>query len=180
MHLVEQRRIDRHDPAWTALDKATFTSKNLYNLALYTQRQAYLHENRRVIGYGELDKLSQPTDAYRALPAKVAQLALKQVCTAWDSYFVAMAEWDNHPGKFKGQPKLPRYKDKQHGRNLLIYTSQAVSRDPKHAGFIVPSHIPISLRVSSPPIIWMPSPTSAPVPSPPTNTRPAVPSSTVL
>lgn len=145
MHLVEQHRIDRYHPAWQAIDAATFASKNLYNLALYTKRQAYIHEDHRIIGYGELDKVLQPTDAYRALPAKVAQWVVQQVCTDWDSYFAAVAEWEKHPGKFKGHPKLPQYKDKLTGRNLLIYTSQAVSRDSKNAGFIVPSQVPIRL-----------------------------------
>ena len=145
MQLVEQHRIDRNHPAWHAIDEATFASKNLYNLALYTRRQAYIKENHRIIGYGELDKLLQATDAYRALPAKVAQWVLKQVCTAWDSYFAAVAEWTANPTKFLSHPKLPQYKDKQKGRNLLIYTSQAVSRDPKNTGFIVPSQVPLRL-----------------------------------
>jgi putative transposase len=145
MQVVEQHRIDRHHPAWPAMDEATFASKNLYNLALYTKRQAYIHDNHRIIGYAELDKLLQSTDAYRALPAKVAQWVLKQVCTAWDSYVAAVAEWHKTPAKFLGHPKLPQYKDKQKGRNLLVYTSQAVSRDPKNGGFIVPSQVPIRL-----------------------------------
>ena len=35
MQLVEQHRIDRHDPRWVAIDLAAFASKNLYNAALY-------------------------------------------------------------------------------------------------------------------------------------------------
>jgi putative transposase len=141
MQLVEQTRIDRHSPHWKTIDAATFASKNLYNASLYLKRQAYIHENHRVISYAELDKLMQGTDAYRALPAKVSQWVLKQVCSAWDSYFAAVQEWEQHPEKFLGHPKLPKYKDKQSGRNVLIYTSQAVSRDPKNAGFIVPSGV---------------------------------------
>ena len=89
-----------------------------------------------------LDKQLQPTAEYRAIPAKVAQWVLKQVCAAWDSYFAAVAEWQAHPEKFKGHPKLPKYLPK-HGRNLLVYTSQAISRDPKNAGWVVPSGVAI-------------------------------------
>jgi len=142
MQLVEQHRIDRHDPRWQAIDSATFTSKHLYNAAMYVKRQAYIHEGHRVISHTDLDKLLQPTDEYRALPAKVAQWVLKQVCAAWDSYFATIAEWERNPGKFLGHPKLPKYLDKQ-GRNLLVYTAQAISRDPKNAGWIVPSQVPI-------------------------------------
>ena len=113
MQLVEQHRIDRYDPRWKAIDEATFASKNLYNAAMYVNRQAYIHEQHRVISYADLDKQMQLTEEYRALPAKVAQLVLKQVCAAWDSYFAACAEWERHPSKFLGHPKLPKYLDKQ-------------------------------------------------------------------
>jgi putative transposase len=142
MRLVEQHRIDRHDPRFVAIDTATFASKNLYNAALYRKRQAYIFENQRIISYADLDKLMQPTLEYRALPAKVAQWVVKQVCAAWDSYFAAVAEWQIHPERFKGHPKLPRYLAKT-GRNLLVYTNQAISRDPKNAGWAVPSGVPI-------------------------------------
>ena len=89
MHLVEQHRIDRHDLRWQAIDAVTFASKNLYNAALYVTRQAYIHQGNQVIRGTELDRLMQGTVEYRALPAKVAQWALKQVCAAWDSYFAA-------------------------------------------------------------------------------------------
>ena len=51
MHLVEQHRIDRHDPRWQAIDAATFASKNLYNAALYLTRRASICEHHRVIAY---------------------------------------------------------------------------------------------------------------------------------
>lgn len=142
MQLVEQHRIDRHDPRFAAIDAATFASKNLYNAALYRKRQAYIFERQRIISYTDLDKLMQSTTEYRALPAKVAQWVLKQVDAAWKSYFAAVAEWNAHPDKFKGHPKLPKYLDKQ-GRNLLVYSDQAISRDPKNAGWVVPSGVPI-------------------------------------
>jgi putative transposase len=147
VQLVEQHRIDRHDLRFTAIDAATFASKNLYNAALYTKRQAYIFENHRVISYADLDKQLQPTAEYRALPAKVAQWVLKQVDAAWKSYFAAVVEWNSHPEKFKGHPKLPKYLGKQ-GRNLLVYTDQAISRDPKNAGWVVPSGVPIRVATN--------------------------------
>src|SRR5262249_49264686 len=96
--------------------------------------------------YKDLDRLMQATAEYRALPAKVAQWVVKQVCAAWESYFAAIAEWTIHPEKFTGHPKLPKYLDKD-GRNLLAYTDQAVSRHPKNAGWVVPSGV--SIRVAT-------------------------------
>jgi putative transposase len=142
VQLVEQHRIDRHDPRFAAIDAATFASKNLYNASLYHKRQAYIFENHRIISYQDLDRLMQPTAEYRALPAKVAQWVLKQVDGAWKSYFAAVAAWNAHPEQFKGHPKLPKYLDKQ-GRNLLVFTDQAISRDSKNAGWVVPSGVPI-------------------------------------
>jgi len=141
MQLVEQHRIDRHDPRWQAIDAAAFASKNLYNSALYQMRQAFIATNY-VIPYEELAVIMQPTLQFQALPRKVAQWVVKQVCSAWTSYFAAVAEWRVRPGKFKGHPKLPKYLAKQ-GRNLLVYTDQAISRSKKNAGWIIPSDVPI-------------------------------------
>jgi putative transposase len=138
MRLVEQHRIGRHDPRWPAIDAATFASKNLYNAALYVKRQAFIHQGHIAISYADLDKQMQGTEEYSALPAKIAQWVLKQVCVAWDNYFAAIAQWRAHPEKFTGRPKLPKYLPKQ-GRNLLVYTNQAISRDSKNAGWVIPS-----------------------------------------
>lgn len=149
MQLVEQHRIDCHDPHWKVVDEATFASKNLYNAAMYLKRQAYIFEQNRILSYAALDQLMQPMAAYRALPAKVAQWVLKQVCTAWDSHFAAVKEWESHPEKFLGHPKLPKYLKKD-GRNLLVYTSQAMSRHPKNAGWIIPSGVDIRIPTKIP------------------------------
>ena len=67
---------------------------------------------------------------YRALPAKVAQWVLKQVDAAWKSYFAALAEWNAHPEKFTGHPRLPKYLDKD-GRNVLVYTDSGHQSRPQ-------------------------------------------------
>jgi putative transposase len=147
MQLVEQHHIDCHDPRRVAIDTAAFASKNLYNAALYFTRQGYIKDHT-VLGYGELDKLLQSSDEYRALPAKVAQWVVRQVTLAWKSYFAACATWETEPLRFLGHPKLPKYRDKQ-GRNLLIYTEQAISRHSKNAGWIVPSGLPIRVATKA-------------------------------
>lgn len=141
MRLVEQHRIDRHDPRFAAIDAAAFASKNLYNAALYLTRQAFIHQ-RQILSYENLAREMKTTEAYRALPAKVAQWVLKQVALAWTSYFAACAAWQADPSHFLGHPKLPKYLDKR-GRNLLTYTDQAISRAPRNQGFVVPSGLAI-------------------------------------
>jgi putative transposase len=134
---VEQHRIDRHDPRWAAIDRAAFASKNLYNAALYRTRQAYLRE-RRVIPYPSLVRDMTQTHEYRALPAKVAQWTLKQVCAAWRSSLAAERSYRADPSRFRAHPRLPRYLDK-HGRYLLTYTTQALGRPAYKEGRIQPS-----------------------------------------
>ena len=72
MRLVEQHRIDRHDSRFALIDTVAFASKNLYNATLYHTRQAFIVRGQR-IHYAALAREMQPHDAYRALPAKVAQ-----------------------------------------------------------------------------------------------------------
>lgn len=145
MRLVERHRIDRHDPRFASIDTAAFASKNLYNAALYQMRQQFIRD-QAVISYSALDRLMQPTEQYRALPAKVAQWVLKQVCFAWKSYFAACATYQATPSAFLGHPKLPKYLDKR-GRNLLTYTEQAISTVALREGVIVCSGL--SVRIAT-------------------------------
>jgi len=143
MLLVEQHRINRHDPRFAAIDAAAFASKNLYNATNYLLRQAYILRAER-IRYPALARQMQVTAPYRALPAKVSQWVLKQVCAAWDSYFAALSAWKADPSRFLGRPRLPKYLDK-HGRNLLTYTLQAISRPLQRQGIVQPSGLPIQV-----------------------------------
>lgn len=149
MQLVEQHRIDRQDPRWKAIDDAAFTSKNLYNAALYMMRQLFTRA-AVLLSYEELDIIMQPEPPYQALPAKVAQWVLKQVHNGWKSYFHACAEYRAHPNKFKGHPRLPGYLDK-HGRNVVVYTSQAISRAKKNSGWVMPSGVAIQVATKHTP-----------------------------
>jgi IS605 OrfB family transposase len=144
MPLVEQHRIDRHDPRFAAFDAAAFASKHLYNAALSLTRQAFIHQ-RQVIAYEELARDMKPAEAYRALPAKVAQWVLRQVTLAWTSYFAACAAWQADSSRFLDHPMLPKYLDKR-GRNLLTYTEQAINRAPKNRGYVVPSGLDIRVK----------------------------------
>lgn len=146
MQLAEQHIIDRKDPRWSVIDSACFLSKNLYNAANYLVRQEFIF-NDRYISYRELDKMMQHQVDYCALPAKVSQWVLKQLDHDWRSFFAAQAEYLCCPDKFSGRPKLPKYKHKTTGRNLLTYTIQAVSGCAfKEKGVIIPSRLKITIE----------------------------------
>jgi putative transposase len=65
-------------------------------------------------------------EAYQALPRKVSNQVLIQLHQAWEGFFEAMDEWREHPERFTGRPKLPGYKHKSEGRNLLVYEKGAI------------------------------------------------------
>lgn len=144
MQLVEQHCIKRNDPRFKVIDEASFASKNLYNAALYEIRQAFIKRGYRIF-YPELYHLMKSHEAYRALPAKVAQQVLKLLDKNWTAYQEALKAYQDDPTKFQGRPKMPRYKDKQKGRNVLIYTIQAISSKGLKRGGITPSGLPIEV-----------------------------------
>lgn len=146
MQLVEQHIIDKTDPRWRVIDAACFLSKNLYNAANYLVRQEYIFK-QRYIPYAQLDKLMKDNPDYCALPRKVSQWVLKQVDHDWQAFFAALKEWQIHPEKFTGRPRLPKYKHKTEGRNLLTYTAQAVGKRVfKKKGVIQPSRLAITIQ----------------------------------
>ncbi len=145
MQLTEQHVIDSKDPRFALIDGAAFSSKNLYNAALYEIRQAYLFQ-RRYLTYNEMDKRMQQHEAYQALPAKVSQQVLMQLDQAWKGFFEALEAYEEDPSKFCGRPKLPKYKHKTEGRNILIYTVRAVSKKGLKKGLIQPSRLAISVK----------------------------------
>jgi putative transposase len=145
MKLVEQHVIDRNDPRYGVIDAAAFASKNLYNAALYEMRQAFIHEGKH-LSYNEMDRRMQRHEAYKALPAKVSQQVLMLLANNWKALKEALKAYKKDPSKFTGRPRLPRYKHKSEGRNILVYTIQAISQKGLKRGLIEPSMLPISMK----------------------------------
>src|SRR5258708_3809049 len=145
MQLVEQHCIRKSDPRYAIIDEAAFKSKNVYNAALYEMRQAFIH-HCVYLSYEEMDTRMQPHEAYKALPAKVSQHVLKQLADAWKAFREAKAAYEEDPSTFTGRPKLPKYKHKTEGRNLLIYTIQAISKKGLKRSLIQPSMLPIEVQ----------------------------------
>src|SRR6266568_3823006 len=147
MQLVEQHIIGSNDPRYRVIDEAAFKSKNLYNAANYEIRQAFIHQGI-YLSYEEMDKRMQSHEAYNALPAKVSQHVLKQLAAAWKAFREAKAAYEEDPSPFTGRPKLPGYKHKTEGRNMLVYTIQAISRGKNglQRGIIQPSMLAIEVK----------------------------------
>jgi putative transposase len=67
--------------------------------------------------------LLRKTDVYRNLPAQTAQQILRLLDKNWKSFFNAIKDWSEHPKKYQGKPRLPRYKPKA-GESIVIFTNQ--------------------------------------------------------
>ena len=120
MRRVEQHMIEKSHPQFRAIDEMALASKNLWNLANYHVRQAFIFQKHYLTNTATFHLLKQ-TDAYKALPSKVANQVLLQLHRAWTAFFEAMEVYREHPKKFLGRPKLPNYLPKTRGRNLLVF-----------------------------------------------------------
>ncbi len=152
MQLVEQHCISKSDPRYSVIDEAAFKSKNLYNAALYEMRQAFFTDGI-YLNYNEIQRRMQSHEAYKALPAKVSQQILMLLANNWESFKEAKKAYEENPSKFTGRPRLLKYKHKTEGRNILIYTMQAVSRRKRslQRGIIKPSMLPIEVKTQQDP-----------------------------
>jgi len=145
VQLVEQHVINRSDPRYALIEAAAFKSKNLYNAALYEIRQAFIQKGT-YLNYNEMDRRMQSHEAYKALPTKVSQQVLILLHKNWTSFFEAREAYKENPSKFTGCPRLPKYKHKTEGRNILVYTVQAISKRGLKHGLVQPSMLPISVK----------------------------------
>ncbi len=71
---------------------------------------------------------------------------MRQVAGDWSNFWKAQAAYQKCPTQFTGRPKLPHYKSKQTGRNLLVYTRQAISQPALKTGRICPSRLAITVQ----------------------------------
>ena len=121
MHLVRQVQLKSSE----LLERITFLSKNLYNVATYTIRQRFFKDHHW-IRYNELWNMLKSHNAYQELQTTCGshppQQVLKQVDNNFKSFFTSIKNWKENSAKYRGRPKLPHYKRKN-GRNLVYFTS---------------------------------------------------------
>ena len=146
MRLVERHLIRKNDPRFAIIDAAAFASKNLYNQANYQIRQSFIREGK-YLPYAEIFHRLKKHECYQALPRKVSNSILIQLHNNWLSFFEASKVYQEDPSLFPGRPKLPNYKDKEKGRNILIYDKQALGkRIFDKTGKLVPSGLPLEMQ----------------------------------
>jgi len=144
MKLVERHIITKQNKLFKEIDTLAFLSKNLYNAANYLIRQEFI-SNNKYLSNGEVYHLIKASVDYKALPAKVSNQVLRVLERNWKSFLAASREFKINPKKFLGKPKLPKYKDKIKGRNIVIYELGALSKPGLRNGLVKLSKTNISI-----------------------------------
>jgi len=140
MILVEKHIIKNTHKFYKECDHLSFLSKNLYNKANYIIRQKFIETSKKkeqgevehatYLNYYDINKLMiKENDVdYITLPRKVSNGILRLLDKNWRGFFQSIKDWKKNPEKYQGRPKLPRYKDAEKGRNVVIYEKQAISK----------------------------------------------------
>lgn len=122
IRLTQQIIVSEKHRHYASLDRLCWLSKNLYNVALYHIRQQY-KKDKTYLSYNKLYHLlydSHQPD-YFALPyTQCAQQVLRLVDKCYTSFFGSIKS-----SKMKGKKlHCPKYKDKEKGRYVVVYTNQ--------------------------------------------------------
>ena len=137
--ILSERHIIKNSELFNELDNMCFLSKNLYNKGLYIVRQHFFN-TEKYLNYNTLEnilKKSKDVDYY-ALPTKVSQQILMVLDNNFKSFFKLLEKKEK--GLYKEKVKIPKYLDKD-SRNLLIFTSQAISKKFIKNGIIKLSNV---------------------------------------
>ena len=115
-----ERHILKHN--LKEIDELCFNSKNLYNYCNYILRQSFIQTGKLPKEYELSKQLTKDKQQdWIKMGANTNQQILKLLYKNWKSFFEANKEYKKNPSKFKGKPTLPKYKDKEKGRNVVIF-----------------------------------------------------------
>lgn len=128
MILVEKHIITKSNSNWKSIDYFSFISKNLYNQAIYYVKQQY-QETGKFLRYYDIEKHFRKDDNenYCKLPNNTSQQILRVFDKNMKSYFSLLKKWKQNKKNLNGCPKFPKYKHKEKGRNILLFTSNQFS-----------------------------------------------------
>jgi len=125
---VDQQQININHPLYKVIDQFCFYSKNLYNAANYIIRQEFIN-NKKYIKYYDMDKQLQQTPEYKQLMSQASQCTLQVLDRNWKSFFEATKDYKQHPEKYLGRPKLPKYKKKDGRFTWFLKNNQTYIMD---------------------------------------------------
>jgi putative transposase len=121
------RKVTRTEQIWikpfAQLSQLCYHSNALYNQATYAIRQHFF-ATREWFRYTKVYHLLKDSPHYKALPAQTGQQVLKIVDQYFKSFFQATKARKKNPEKFKGKPKIPKYRKKQTEFSLFFTNQQ--------------------------------------------------------
>ena len=150
---VEKHQIKPSNKYYKLLDELCFKSKNLYNTGLYIERQAFLEKDQNLKGIRFIPEFTlinylKESEPFKALQSVISQQILKKVTQNFQSFFKATKDYNKHPEKYLGRPKLPKYRDSKSGRFPLIlnynafrYNKEYITFHKVLKGFKVKTHL---------------------------------------
>ena len=121
----EQIVIRKNHPKFKVIDEQCFHSKNLYNEANYVIRQKFIEEGK-YISYKVMNFEFKTHDNYKLTFSQPANCTLRLLDKNWKSYFRSIKDWKQHPEKYLGIPKLPKYLKKEGRFPWMIPNNQLV------------------------------------------------------
>ena len=136
----EQIIIKKNHPKFKIIDEMCFNSKNLYNEANYVIRQEFI-ENGNYINYYDMNKEFKTHENYKLTFSQPANYTLRLLDKNWKSYFKAIKDWKEHPNKYLGMPKLPKYLPKDGRFPWMIPNNQLVYDYEKSTIYIRNRHM---------------------------------------
>ena len=149
------RRVERHiitktDKNYEAIKEICHKSKNLYNYANYILRKSFFETNKLPNEYDLVKILTNENqNDYRALPAQTAQQTIKLLFKNWKSFFKAIKAYQRDKSKFKGRPRIPKFKPRaEKGFFATIFTDQQIKLKENKIHFIKSVLKPITTKVS--------------------------------
>ena len=131
---AEKHRIKKNNKFYLLIDDFCWKSKNMYNYGNYIIRQEFIStsklkeegfaEHANWIQYNALYQICKSSDSYVALGSIAAQATLRKLEKNWKSFFESIKDYQIHPEKYQGRPKIPKYLDKEKGRYELGINNQ--------------------------------------------------------
>ena len=136
----EQIIIKKNHPKFKIIDEMCFNSKNLYNEANYVIRQKFI-ESGEYIPYKDMNFEFKTHENYKLCFSQPANCTLRLLDKNWKSYFKAIKDWKEHPNKYLGMPKLPKYLPKDGRFPWMIPNNQLVYDYEKSTIYIRNRHM---------------------------------------
>jgi len=151
MRLTEQHIFYKESKRYSSLDRICFLSKNLYNFCLHKIKEEF-NNSGKWIRYNELEKELRTIKQidYVSLPNNSSQQIMMLLDVNLKSYFKALKVFKKSKTAFSGCPKIPNFKHKIKGRNIVIFTSVQFRFKNGHIFFPIKSGIaPIKTKINA-------------------------------